>query len=91
MAHWHRIAPGFVLDVSYDALVRETDSTARHVLGFCGLAFEPGCLDTAGNRAPVATLSSAQVRAPIHQRASGEWRRYAEPLQPLRRGLSAIG
>ena len=90
MAHWHKIAPGFVLDVAYDALVRQTDSTARRVLGFCGLAFESECLDTAGNRAPVATLSSAQVRAPIHQHALGEWRRYAEPLQPLRRALAAM-
>ncbi|KAF1708435.1 tetratricopeptide repeat-containing sulfotransferase family protein [Pseudoxanthomonas sacheonensis] len=89
MAHWHRVAPGFVLDVAYDALVRDTDSTARRVLDFCGLPFQAQCLDTAGNRAPVATLSSAQVRAPIHQRASGEWRRYAEPLQPLQRALAA--
>ncbi|HEX7803664.1 MAG TPA: sulfotransferase [Pseudoxanthomonas sp.] len=89
MAHWRRVAPGFVLDVAYDALVQDTDPTARRVLDFCGLAFEAQCLDTAGNRAPVATLSSAQVRAPIHQRALGEWRRYAEPLQPLRKALAA--
>ncbi len=89
MAHWHQVAPGFVLDVPYDALVQDTDSTARRVLGFCGLPFEAECLDTAGNRAPVATLSSAQVRAPIHQRALGEWRRYAEPLQLLRDALAA--
>ena len=90
MAHWHKVAPGFVLDVGYDALVQDTESTARRVLDFCGLAFESACLDTAGNRAPVATLSSAQVRAPIHQRALGEWRRYAEPLQPLRDALAAM-
>ena len=90
MAHWHRVAPGFVLDVPYDALVQDTDSTARRVLDFCGLAFEAECLDTAGNRAPVATLSSAQVRVPIHRRALGEWRRYAEPLQSLSRALAAI-
>ncbi|MET0718681.1 MAG: sulfotransferase [Pseudoxanthomonas sp.] len=91
MAHWHAVAPGFVLDVSYDALVRDTASTARQVLDFCGLPFEQACTDSAGNRAPVATLSSAQVRAPIHQRALGEWRPYAEPLEPLRRALSATG
>jgi hypothetical protein len=89
MAHCHRVAPGFVLDVAYDALVRDTESTARRVLDFCGLPFEAGCLDTAGNRAPVATLSSAQVRAPIHRRALGEWRRYAEPLRPLRDAIAA--
>jgi hypothetical protein len=35
------------------------------------------------NPAPVATLSAAQVRAPLHARAFGEWRRYAEQLEPL--------
>ncbi|MGH8026263.1 MAG: tetratricopeptide repeat-containing sulfotransferase family protein [Pseudoxanthomonas sp.] len=89
MAHWHAVAPGFVLDVAYDALVQDTASTARRVLDFCGLPFEADCLDTAGNRAPVATLSSAQVRAPIHRHALGEWRRYAQPLQPLQRALAA--
>ena len=88
MAHWHAVAPGFVLDVAYDALVQDTGSTARRVLDFCGLPFEDECLDTAGNRAAVATLSSAQVRAPIHQRALGEWRRYADELQPLQRALA---
>ena len=88
MAHWHAVAPGYVLDIGYDALVQDTGSTARRVLDFCGLPFENECLDTAGNRAAVATLSSAQVRAPIHQRALGEWRRYADELRPLQRALA---
>lgn len=89
MVHWHEVAPGFVLDIDYEALVQDTAATARGVLDFCGLRFEDDCLDTIGNQTPVATLSSAQVRAPIHQRALGEWRRYSEPLQPLRQALAA--
>lgn len=87
MAHWRRVAPGFVQDVSYDALVQDTEATARRVLEFCGVPFQAQTLDTAGNRAPVATLSSAQVRAPIHQRALGEWRRYQNRLGALQAAL----
>ena len=37
---------------------------------------------------PVATLSAAQVREPIHARSLAEWRRYEHQLEPLRRALS---
>lgn len=87
MAHWRRVAPGFVLDIAYDDLVRDTEASARRVLDFCGLDFEARCLDTASNTAPVATLSSAQVRAPIHSGGRGEWQRYAAQLQRLREAL----
>jgi tetratricopeptide (TPR) repeat protein len=88
MRHWHRTMPGFVLDVDYDELVRDTGSATRRLLGFCGLPYEPACLDTTSNQSPVATLSSAQVRRPIHQRSLGEWHRYERQLQPLRHALA---
>ena len=87
MRHWHRTLPGFVLDIDYGQLVRDTGSAARRLLEFCGLPYEAACLDTTANDSPVATLSSAQVRAPIHQRSAGEWRRYERQLDPLRRML----
>ncbi len=87
MHHWHRTLPGSVLDIGYDQLVRDTGSATRRLLEFCGLPYEAACLDTTANDSPVATLSSAQVRAPIHQRSAGEWRRYERQLDPLRRML----
>ena len=89
MAHWHRVHPGFVLDVPYADLVNDTETICRRVLAFCGLPFEADCLDHTRNRSSVSTLSSAQVREPIHARGIGEWRRYATPLEPLRRLLEA--
>ena len=89
MAHWHRVYPGFVLDVPYADLVHDTEAACRRVLDFCTLPFEPGCLDHTRNRSSVSTLSSAQVREPIHARGIGEWRRYATRLEPLRRLLES--
>ncbi|RZA20257.1 MAG: sulfotransferase family protein [Lysobacteraceae bacterium] len=89
MAHWHRVHPGFVLDVPYADLVREPETTCRRVLDFCGLPFEAECLDHTRNRSSVSTLSSAQVREPIHARGIGEWRRHARQLEPLRKLLDA--
>ena len=56
----------------------------RAVLDFCGLPFDAACTDTAAGAAPVATLSSAQVRAPLSDRARRDWQRYAAQLAPLR-------
>ena len=87
MRHWHAVMPGTIHDIDYTALVRHTEAATRALLEHCGLPFEPACLDTAANPAPVATLSSAQVREPIHARALDAWKPYASQLEPLRRGL----
>lgn len=89
MAQWHRTMPGAILDVPYADLVREPEATLRVVFGFCGLEWEPGCDDTMRNGAPSATLSAAQVRAPLHARAFGEWRRYETQLSELAAVLAA--
>ena len=90
MAHWQRSVPGFVFDVSYERLAAEPEAEARRILAFCGLEFEPGCIDTASNRGSVNTASSAQVREPIHQRNVGAWRRYERHLGPLAEALRPL-
>jgi len=90
MAKWHAVAPGAIHDVDYQRLAGDTETEARALLACCGLPFEPGLLDDAGNDAPVATLSSAQVREPVRARVD-EWRRYEAQLAPLRAALGAGG
>jgi tetratricopeptide (TPR) repeat protein len=87
MGHWHEVMPGAVHDVDYTALVQDTEAATRALLEHCGLPFEAGCLDTASNPAPVATLSSTQVREPIHVRALQAWKPYASQLTALRQAL----
>lgn len=91
MAHWRQAFPGAVLDVSYEALARDPEGQGRRILAHCGLAWEPACLDAAGNTRAVNTASSAQVREPIHQRGIGAWRRYESALAPLREALRRHG
>jgi tetratricopeptide (TPR) repeat protein len=88
MRHWHEVMPGAVHDVDYTALVQDTEAVTRALLDFCELPFEAACLDTTGNPAPVATLSSAQVRERIHMRALREWKPYASQLAGLRETLA---
>lgn len=83
ISHWHAVMPNRILDVSYAALVHEPEMTLRGVLQFCGLEWEPGCMDIARNQSPVATLSLAQMRSGVRTDAFGEWRRYAPQLSRL--------
>jgi tetratricopeptide (TPR) repeat protein len=91
MAHWHQTMPGAILDVPYADLVREPEATLRKVFAFCGLEWEPDCMDLARNTAPSATLSAAQVRSPLHGGAFREWRRYQMQLKTLEAALAAPG
>jgi tetratricopeptide (TPR) repeat protein len=91
MAHWQRVLPGKVLEVSYESLVGQQEATTRALLDFCNLPWEAQCLDFHANAAPIATASSVQVRAPLYRSAVGRWRRYAGQLAPLMAELRAAG
>jgi tetratricopeptide (TPR) repeat protein len=91
MRHWQRVLPGKVHEVSYESLVTEQERTTRALLEFCGLPWEPQCLDFHANTAPVATASSVQVRAPLYRSAIGRWRRYEAQLGPLIEQLRSAG
>jgi len=87
MDHWHRVLPGKVLTLSYEALVREPETNIRHLLQHCGLAFEPACLRFHETRRPVRTASAEQVRQPLYTSGMGYWRHFAQDLEPLRQAL----
>jgi len=89
VAHWRATLPRRFMTVEYESLVSRPEEVAATVLAFCGLPFEPGCIDITRNTAPVSTASSSQVRQPIHRKAVGAWRRYERQLAPLRARLEA--
>lgn len=83
MAHWHRVLPGRVLDVSYAALVDDPERVAREVFAHCGLEFEAQVLDIDRNAAAVSTASTAQVRGGIRRDHKAAWKPYKHQLQRL--------
>lgn len=91
MDHWHCAFPDRVLDVDYRALVTEPRASARRVLDFCGLPWEPDVVAIEARRGTVATASMVQVREAVHPRFLGQWQRYAAPLEPMRERLAAAG
>lgn len=90
MRHWRTAYPGFVLDVDYEALVREPLTVSQQVFAFCGLQWRPGVIDPASWSArSINTLSSVQARQVVGSGSIGRWKAYAKWLQPLRTALEA--
>ena len=89
--HWQQALPSDqFLMVDYEDLVTEPSVIAEQVMKFCGVHFEPDCIDITSNQTPVSTASSSQVRKPINAKGIDAWRRYASQLRPLQDRLEAV-
>ena len=83
MDHWHQVLPVPILEVDYESLVANPEREARELVAWCGLDWDPACLNFHENRRPVRTASAAQVRQPVHSRSVGRWKNYEGPLATL--------
>ena len=90
MAHWERVLPGAVLRVQHEELVEDFEPQVRRILEFCGLSFEPGCLEFHKTSRRVHTASSEQVRRPINTEGLEQWRRFEPWLGPLKEALGEL-
>ena len=89
MAHWDAVLPGRVLRVQHEQLIGDFEPQVRRILEFCGLPFEPACLEFYKTERSIRTASSEQVRQPLFTEGLDQWRRFEPWLGPLRDALSA--
>jgi len=87
MAHWDAVLPGRILRVQHEAVVDDLEGSVRRLLEFCGLPFEPACIEFHKTRRSVRTASSEQVRRPIFREGLEQWKHYEPWLGPLRAAL----
>ena len=87
MEHWNFALPGKVLRVLHEDVVDDLEDNVRRILDFCGLDFEPACLEFYKNERSVRTASSEQVRQPIYREGLDQWRHYEPWLGPLKEAL----
>ena len=87
MRHWNVALPGRVLKVQHEEVVDDLESNVRRILDYCGLPFEPACLEFHKTERSVRTASSEQVRRPISREGVDQWRNYQPWLEPLQQAL----
>jgi tetratricopeptide (TPR) repeat protein len=90
MAGLDAVLPGRVHRVIYERMVDDTEAEVRALLDYCGLEFEPACLEFYKTDRAVRTASSEQVRQPIYREATEEWRAYEAHLGPLKNALGPV-
>ncbi len=90
MRHWDEALPGRVLRVQHEDVVDDLEGNVRRLLDFCGLDFEPTCLEFYKNERSVRTASSEQVRRPIFKEGLDQWRNYEPWLGPLKEALGVV-
>jgi hypothetical protein len=87
MRHWDGVLPGWVLRVHHEDVVDDLESQVRRILDFCGLPFEPACLEFHQTTRSVRTASSEQVRQPINRDGLDQWKNFETRLGPLKAAL----
>jgi hypothetical protein len=56
--HWREVLGDHYIEVRYEDVVEDLERESRRLLAFCGLTWDPACLEFHRNAAPVATLSA---------------------------------
>jgi tetratricopeptide (TPR) repeat protein len=87
MAHWDSVLPGKVLRVEHEDVVDDLEANVRRILDFCGLEFEPQCVEFYKTERSIRTASSEQVRRPIFKEGIDQWRNFEPWLNPLKEVL----
>jgi len=87
MRHWDEALPGRVLRVLHEDVVDDLEGNVRRILEFCGLEFEPACVEFHKTERSVRTASSEQVRQPINRSGLEQWKNFEPWLGPLKEAL----
>lgn len=83
MAFWHKQFPGQILDVPYQNLVSQPETSIRDACQYLGIEYQSKMIDVRDRKSNVTTASTVSVREGIQADRNEQWKRYAEQLEPL--------
>jgi tetratricopeptide (TPR) repeat protein len=91
MDHWRRVLPKeSFFEVHYEAIVEDVEKEARKLIEYCGLPWDPSCLNFYALKRNVKTASVTQVRQPIYDSSVERWRHYEKNIGPLLKELDGL-
>lgn len=91
MGHWGDTLDLNMMEVAYEEMVQDTEALSRKIVEFCGLDWDPACLEFYENRRFVGTASYDQVRRPIYAQSVGRYRHYEPYIGELKDALQVAG
>lgn len=91
MGHWQNEFPNSFFNLRYEELVSDSETTAKALLEYCDVPWNPSVLQMHLNQAPTATASAVQVREKIHSSSVAKWKKYEKQLSVLSTQLKEAG
>lgn len=85
MEYWRAMLPaGVMLELSYESLVHNPESSSRQILEFSELPWDSRCLNFQETDRPVLTASNWQYRQKMNTTSVNRWQPYDKFLEPLK-------
>jgi hypothetical protein len=89
MDHWRTLLPQErLLEVDYEEAIASPEVTARRLIAFAGLEWDPACLAPERNPQLVRTASKWQARQPVYSSSVARWKHYEPWIAELVAGLA---
>jgi hypothetical protein len=88
MHFWHIRYPNRIYDLVYEELTENQNRETEGLLAFCGLEWDPNCLNFHKTKRLVKTASDIQVRQKLYTGSSEKWKNYKKHLGPLLKDLA---
>ncbi len=90
MSHWKTVLPISIMDVVYEELVNNFESTTESLLNFCDLDCHDSIHLFYKSDNTCHTASYAQVRKPLYTSSLNRWRNYEPYIQKLIDTLGSV-
>ena len=90
MQHWLNIFQNEIYVLNHEKLLNDQEKYSREIVEYCGLKWEPACLEFYKTKREVQTASNEQVREPINKKSLSAWKQYESILQPLKKYLGHL-
>lgn len=84
MKYWRKVIPKEnMLEINYEDLITTPEEKAKQIIEFCGLEWDPVCLEFYKTDRSVATASVWQVRQPLYKTSIKRWQQYGPAIREL--------
>lgn len=90
MHHWNQVFPNQILEIRYEDVVEDLEGSARKMLDYIGVEWQPEVLKFNELERSVKTASVWQVRQPLYKTSKAKWVNYQDKLAPLIKGTNAM-
>ena len=89
MSFWNNKFKDKIYNLSYEDLVSNPDSQIKLLIKFCGLDWDPNCLEFHKNAKTIKTVSFVQARKPIYKSSVNSSSKYFKYLNKLKSVLKS--